>query len=127
MSNSNSGAKLFVRWGLVLAAALTLASCGNDPSEPSTGLETVDVALTNGSFATKELPKVPDDALIVLKFSADGQGPYRVGVLSSKTAQTFKIPENSTKTVSLDALGPGGEAKLILNNKKQITLTTIGR
>lgn len=100
------------------ALALGLAGCGDEG--PSTGLSTIDLSLAGGGFAksTPRQTKVPADSLIILKVSADDAGPYSIGLLSAGTAQTFEIPENGTKSISIDALGPGGTAKLILNDGK---------
>lgn len=101
------------------ALALVLSGCGGD--EPESGIQTVNIELRDGGFArgTSLEQNVPADALLVLRVTADDNGPYRLSVLSSKTAQTFKFAEAAEKTISLDNLGPGGEAKLILGNGRE--------
>lgn len=92
-----------------------------EPSAPTseTDLVPVDVALEDGTFAssTPKTIHVPSDFLVLIDVKADDGGPYELSVLSPSSAQTLKIPSNSTQKITQDGLAPGKQIKLMLAGK----------
>lgn len=88
-------------------------------SGQATDFAPVEVNLAGGGFArsTPRTTHVPSDFMIIITARADGAGPYRLSVVSPRTAQTFKIPANDTMKITIDSLKAGQEAKLIVGDQ----------
>lgn len=81
----------------------------------------VDVRLAAGGFAgsTPKTTHVPANFLIIVTVKADDAGPYKLSVISPKTAQTFKIASGKSMKITLDSLAAGQSAKLIVGDQRR--------
>lgn len=115
----------FAITAVLLAIAIVPAGCGDDQSNRTeTDVATIPVNLEDGGFA-KSTPgelTAPADALLILEVRSGRRGPFRLGVRSPSTAQTFRLPENSVKKLSLNSM-PKGQTATLYSGDKEVSLT----
>jgi hypothetical protein len=112
---------------LITALAVVMTGCG-EAKQPELGVTAFDVQLENRTFAESQSKKieVPAGSLLLVKLLAGEGGPFRVGVVSTSSAQTVKLRSGESKTLSLNAMNDGQSVRL-LSGRNKIQITARGR
>lgn len=108
---------------------MLLVGCGGAAENPSEGdIEVVPIALSGTAFApgTPKQIEVPGDRLVMLDVRADG-GPFRLSILGSSLAQTFKIPRDGSEMITLAEIKPGSPTKLLIGPREVLLVAADGQ